>query len=116
MLFRFGASLPVAQVLNPVVLVITLATALIGVTATIALTRSPRVPMKDAALGALTVVWPNTGFMGVPLLAALMGPAAAGPVITTCWSIFSLPVHCASHSRSPDRMATAEKASRSDGC
>jgi malonate transporter len=83
MLFRFGASLPVAQVLNPVVLVITLATALIGVTATIALTRSPRVPMKDAALGALTVVWPNTGFMGVPLLAALMGPAAAGPVITT---------------------------------
>ena len=40
--------------------------------------------MKDAALGALTVVWPNTGFMGVPLLAALLGPSAAGgPVITT---------------------------------
>ena len=39
--------------------------------------------MKDAALGALTVVWPNTGFMGVPLLVALLGPAAAGPVITT---------------------------------
>lgn len=83
LLFRFGAALPVAQVLNPVVIVITLVTALLIVTATIALTRSDRVPMKDAALGALTVAWPNSGFMGVPLLAALMGQAAAGPVITT---------------------------------
>lgn len=83
MLFRFGASLPVAQVLNPVVLVITLITAMVLVVATIALTRTEAVPMKDAALGALTVVWPNTGFMGVPLLATLLGPAAAGPVITT---------------------------------
>jgi predicted permease len=83
MLFRFGASLPVAQVLNPVVLAITLISAVLLVGATIALTRSEAVPMKDAALGALTVVWPNTGFMGVPLLAALLGPAAAGPVITT---------------------------------
>ena len=83
MLFRFGASLPVAQVLNPVVLVITLITAMALVFATVALTRTAEVPMKDAALGALTVVWPNTGFMGVPLLATLLGPAAAGPVITT---------------------------------
>lgn len=83
MLFRFGASLPVAQVLNPVVLAITLMTAATLVVATIALTRSDAVPMPDAALGALTVVWPNTGFMGVPLLAALLGPAATGPVITT---------------------------------
>src|SRR5262245_10249891 len=83
MLFRFGAALPVAQILNPVVIVITLVTALLLVTTTIALTRSDRVPMKDAALGALTVAWPNSGFMGVPLLAALMGQAAAGPVITT---------------------------------
>jgi hypothetical protein len=83
MLFRFGASLPVAQVVNPVVLAITLITAVLLVGATIALTRSEAVQMKDAALGALTVVWPNTGFMGVPLLAALLGPAAAGPVITT---------------------------------
>ena len=83
LLFRFGASLPVAQVLNPVVLAITLIAAAALVFATIALTRSESVPMKDAALGALTVVWPNTGFMGVPLLAALMGPSAAGPVITT---------------------------------
>ena len=83
MLFRFGASLPVVQVLNPVVLAITVVAALILVIGTVALTRSPRVPMRDAALGALTVAWPNAGFMGVPLLAALLGQAAAGPVITT---------------------------------
>jgi predicted permease len=83
MLFRFGASLPVSQVINPVVIVITLIASTALVVATVALTRSDAVPMKDAALGALTVVWPNTGFMGVPLLAALLGPAAAGPVITT---------------------------------
>ncbi len=83
MLFRFGASLPVAQVINPVVLVITLIASVTLVFATIALTRSDEVPMKDASLGALTVVWPNTGFMGVPLLVALLGQAAAGPVITT---------------------------------
>jgi len=82
LLFRFGASLPVAQIVNPTVIAVTLVTAVILVFVTIALTRSS-VPMKDAALGALTVVWPNTGFMGVPLLAALLGPAAAGPVITT---------------------------------
>jgi predicted permease len=83
MLFRFGASLPVAQIVNPVVIAITLVASSALVFATIALTRSDAVPMRDAALGALTVVWPNTGFMGVPLLAALLGPAAAGPVITT---------------------------------
>jgi len=83
MLFRFGASLPVAQVLDPVVVLLWVVAAVVVMALTIALTRSDAVPMKDAALGALTVAWPNTGFMGVPLLAALLGPAAAGPVITT---------------------------------
>lgn len=82
LLFRFGASLPVAQVLNPAVIGIYLAVAIIMVLATVALTRSPEVPLKDAAFGALTAAFPNTGFMGVPLLAVLLGPAAAGPVIT----------------------------------
>ena len=38
--------------------------------------------MKDAAFGALVAAFPNTGFMGAPLLVALLGPAA-GPVICT---------------------------------
>jgi predicted permease len=82
LLFRFGSSLPVAEVLNPLVFGLYLIGALVMVLATVWLTRSPQVPMKDAAFGALTAAFPNTGFMGVPLLPALLGPAAAGPVIT----------------------------------
>jgi predicted permease len=38
---------------------------------------------NDAAFGALVAAFPNSGFMGVPLLVALMGAQAAGPVIVT---------------------------------
>ena len=83
MLFRFGAALPVRQLLDPVVIFVYVSAALAMVFGTIALTRSPRVRARDAAFGALTAAFPNTGFMGVPLLAALLGASAAGPVITT---------------------------------
>lgn len=83
LLYRFGASLPVAQLVDAWVIAVWLVAALVTVFGTVALTRSARVGLKDAAFGALTVAFPNTGFMGVPLLAALLGPAAAGPVITT---------------------------------
>jgi malonate transporter len=81
MLFRFGAGTPVADLLNPAVLAAYLASALLIVFFTIAVTLRPPVGLKDAAFGALVAAFPNTGFMGVPLLVALMGPAAAGPVI-----------------------------------
>ena len=45
--------------------------------------KASKVQARDAAFGALTAAFPNTGFMGVPLLAALLGAPAAGPVITT---------------------------------
>jgi len=35
------------------------------------------------AFGALVAAFPNTGFMGVPLLVALLGAPAAGPAILT---------------------------------
>jgi predicted permease len=38
---------------------------------------------NDAAFGALVAAFPNSGFMGVPLLVALLGPQSAGPVILT---------------------------------
>lgn len=83
MLFRFGAALPLAQLLDPWVLITYLVAALAIVGTTIALTLSDTVRHKDAAFGALVAAFPNTGFMGVPLLTALLGPAAAGPVIAT---------------------------------
>jgi len=81
MLFRFGSSTPLFDLLNPVVLGVYLLAALLIVFFTIAITLSQRVHLKDAAFGALVAAFPNTGFMGVPLLVALLGPAAAGPVI-----------------------------------
>ena len=81
MLFRFGASTPVLQTLNPTLLAVYLLCAALVVALTVVLTRSAAVPLRDAAFGALVAAFPNTGFMGVPLLVALLGPAAAGPTI-----------------------------------
>lgn len=83
LLYRFGASLPVAQLIDLSVIAVWLSAAVVMVVGTVFLTKSPRVGLKDASFGALTAAFPNTGFMGVPLLAALLGQAAAGPVITT---------------------------------
>ena len=81
MLLRFGMNTPLFDLLNPAVLAVYLTAALVIVFFTVAVTLGARVHLKDAAFGALVAAFPNTGFMGVPLLVALMGPAAAGPVI-----------------------------------
>ena len=83
MLFRFGANTPVLQLLNPALLGTWLLCALVIVAFTVAVTLDRHVHLKDAAFGALVAAFPNTGFMGVPLLVALLGPAAAGPAICT---------------------------------
>jgi malonate transporter and related proteins len=77
MLFRFGYNLPLAELLDPVVITVYLLCALTVVVFTVAVTISPRVPMKDAAFGALVGAFPNSGFMGVPLLAAIAAPGPA---------------------------------------
>ena len=81
MLYRFGAGTPIAQLLDPAVAGVYLLCALLVVGVTIALTRRGTIGWNDAAFGALVTAFPNTGFMGVPLLVALMGERSAGPVI-----------------------------------
>ena len=83
LLFRFGRDTPVLELLNPALLGVYLASALLIVFFTIAVTRSSRLGLKDAAFGALVASFPNSGFMGVPLIVALLGQAAAGPVVST---------------------------------
>ena len=83
LLFRFGASTPIATLLDPVTLSVYLACGLMIVGFTIAMTLGRRIGWTDASLGALVAAFPNTGFMGVPLLVALFGPRAAGTVIQT---------------------------------
>ncbi len=81
MLFRFGANTPVLELLNPARNAAYLIAGLVVVFFTVAVSLNKRVGLKDGAFGALVAAFPNTGFMGVPLLVALLGPAAAGPVI-----------------------------------
>jgi malonate transporter len=81
LLFRFGMNTPVVELLNPAVLGTWLAAAGLIVFVTVAFSLNERVGLKDAAFGALVAAFPNTGFMGVPLLVALLGAGAAGPVI-----------------------------------
>ncbi|MDB5744714.1 MAG: Auxin Efflux Carrier [Polaromonas sp.] len=92
MLYRFGASTPIGQLLDGSLVAVYLLCALLIVALTVAVTLhrgrdaqtgSPGVGWNDAAFGALVAAFPNTGFMGVPLLVALLGAQAAGPAIAT---------------------------------
>ncbi len=81
MLYRFGASTPIVQLFDVGVFTVYLLSALIMVGVTMASTLSHRIDWNNAAFGALVAAFPNTGFMGVPLLLALLGPGSSGPVI-----------------------------------
>ena len=89
MLYRFGAGTPIAQLLDGSLMAVYLLCALliVGITVAVTLHRANRprrgVGWNDAAFGALVAAFPNTGFMGVPLLVALLGAQAAGPAIVT---------------------------------
>jgi predicted permease len=83
MLYRFGASTPIAQLLDPSLALTYLLCALVMVGFVVAVTLHGRIGWNDASFGALVGAFPNTGFMGVPLLVALLGPKAAGPAIVT---------------------------------
>ena len=83
MLYRFGARTPVADLLDVPVLIVWGVGALTMVAGTIAVTRRGRIGWNDGAFGALVATFSNTGFMGVPLLAALLGAGVAGPVMLT---------------------------------
>ena len=82
MLYRFAANTPLAQLLDVGVSAAYLACALVTVGLTLALTVR-RDGWNNASFGALVAAFPNTGFMGLPLLLALVGPRSSGPIIVT---------------------------------
>jgi malonate transporter len=81
MLFGFAANLDIGAVFSwPFVLAYTLATSLVWlVVAGVALARqtSREVAVFEAHAGVIG----NVGFLGIPMLALLLGPAAVGPVL-----------------------------------
>ena len=83
MLFRFGSTTPIVQLLDVRAAGLYLLCGLVVVAVAIALSLNARIRWNDASLGALVAAFPNSGFMGVPLIVALLGPSAAGTVILT---------------------------------
>lgn len=83
MLFRFGASTPVLSHLSAGAVAVYVVSALVVVAFTVVSTVGFRIGLNDASFGALVAAFPNTGYMGVPMLVALLGAAAAGPAIAT---------------------------------
>jgi predicted permease len=81
MLFRFAASLSVGEIFDlPFVLAYLSACGVVYALAfAVALLR--RTGPAEAAIEAQCAVIGNTGFLGVPMLVALLGPAAAGPIL-----------------------------------
>jgi malonate transporter and related proteins len=83
MLYRFGASTPIAELLDGSAVAVYVTCALALVAFVVWASRNSRIGWNDASFGALVAAFPNTGFMGVPLLVALLGAQAAGPAILT---------------------------------
>jgi malonate transporter len=81
MLFRFAAVTPIARLFDPGVFGLWLGCALAMVALAVAFTRHGAIGWNDAAFGALVAAFPNSGFMGVPLLVGLLGERAAAPAI-----------------------------------
>ncbi len=81
MLFRFAANLSLAEIFDArVVMAYLWGTAVVYCIATVvALLRG--LDMATTAFEAQVAVIGNTGFLGVPMLAVLLGPEAVGPII-----------------------------------
>ncbi|MFM8623710.1 MAG: AEC family transporter [Betaproteobacteria bacterium] len=83
MLYRFGADTPLSQLLDVKLALLYLLCALFVVLLAVLIARRRHLSWNDSAFGALVATFPNTGFMGVPLLVSFMGVQAAGPAIVT---------------------------------
>lgn len=83
MLFRFGSTTPVASMFDPVVAVLWLLCGAVVIVLSVWQARARGGGWPDAAMGALVASFPNSGFMGVPLILALLGNAGVGPVMAT---------------------------------
>lgn len=82
MLFRFGANTPMAQLLDvSVALLYSLSASMMVLLGTWTLKKHHN--WNESAFGTMAVAFPNTGYMGLPLLLSLFGAAAVGPAIVT---------------------------------
>ena len=81
MLFRFSANLTLAEVLDWQLVTAYLAGTLATYLVASAVAFARRLPLEQAAVEAQVAAIGNTGFLGIPMLTLLLGPAAIGPVM-----------------------------------
>ncbi|MFB2530560.1 AEC family transporter [Paracoccus sp. p4-l81] len=81
MLFRFAAGLDLASLFDARFVAAYLLGSGVVWLLGFAVARARRQPFADAAMEAHTAMTGNTGFLGVPMLVVLLGPAAAAPVL-----------------------------------
>lgn len=81
MLFRFAATLDMAELWDPAFAAAYLAGSLAVWALGFAVARFRGLPLAEAAMEAQCCMIGNTGFLGVPMLLVLLGPAAVGPVL-----------------------------------
>ena len=85
MLWRLGSSTSIEAIFDPLLFAIYALSALSVVGLTMALSRRWGLGSGDAAMGALVAAFPNSGFLGLPLLISLLGQDAGSAVMLTLW-------------------------------
>lgn len=83
MLFKLASETPLLQMVDPVVVGVWLLASLACLSLATAVGRRRGRSWLDSSFGGLVAVMPNSGFMGIPLLIALLGTAATGPIGAT---------------------------------
>jgi predicted permease len=81
MLFRFAANLSLAEVFDWAFVLAYLSASFAVYLLAFAVALWRRLGLEEAAMEAQCATIGNTGFLGVPMLVLLLGPAAAGPVL-----------------------------------
>jgi malonate transporter and related proteins len=83
MLLRFGANTPFNKLVQPGLVLFWAVCGITLVAIVASFSRLVGYGWRDTAFGSMVVGFSNTGYMGVPLIAALVGEAAAAPAIVT---------------------------------
>lgn len=81
MLLRFAARLDIAALFDPRFAAAYLAGSLAVWALVFVMTRARGAGVPESAMLAQTAMIGNTGFLGVPMLAVLLGPASVGPLL-----------------------------------
>lgn len=83
LLFRLGMATPLTQLLDGGLMLVYALCAAVIVGITFVFSRNERIGVRDAIFGAVVAVYPNAGFMGIPLLLALFGDVGVRVIILT---------------------------------